>query len=322
LKPASETGWWPLITDPQTRQQLSDLRDAMRLKLADSRWDKERAAVASIQDLRARSFDASGPPVSIGAAEELNQDEAQRLHAALRAFVPWKKGPFSIFGQEIDAEWRSDWKWERFWPYIRSLKGEVVADIGCNNGYYMYRMLAAEAQQVVGFEPMPRHALNFELLQNLYPTPALDFEMLGVEHIDLFPGVFDTIFCLGILYHHTDPVGLLRKMAKALKHRGRLFIDCQGIPGEQPVALTPAGRYAGAGGVWFLPTRSCLENWIRRAGYTRIQWIHAAPLDTAEQRATEWAPLRSLPEFLHQDDPTKTIEGHPAPERFYVMVQL
>ncbi|MDQ3233065.1 MAG: tRNA 5-methoxyuridine(34)/uridine 5-oxyacetic acid(34) synthase CmoB [Pseudobdellovibrionaceae bacterium] len=322
MKPASETGWWTLIQDVGVRQQIADLRETTGPRLLEPRWVAERAAVASIRDLRAASIKADGPSVAIGGASELSPAEHDRLDQALRAFIPWKKGPFSIFGHDIDAEWRSDWKWDRFWPYIRTLKDEVVADIGCNNGYYMYRMLDAGAKHVVGFEPMARHTLNFELLQNLHPTPALDFEMLGVEHIDLFPEVFDTIFCLGILYHHTDPVGLLRKLAKALKYRGRLFIDCQGIPGDDPVALTPAGRYAGASGVWFLPTRSCLENWIRRAGYKRIQWIHAAPLSPSEQRATEWAPLRSLPEFLQTDDPTKTIEGYPAPERFYVMVQL
>jgi tRNA (mo5U34)-methyltransferase len=322
LKESAETGWWPLIKDPAARKELHRLREETRPRLMETRWEAERTAVASVRDLRVRGWRGDQALVQIGEAADLNEEQHARLHTALKAFIPWKKGPFALAGHDIDAEWRSDWKWDRFWPYIRSLKGEVVADIGCNNGYYMYRMLAAGAKQVVGFEPMARHALNFELLQNLHPTPALDFEMLGVEHVDLFSGVFDTIFCLGILYHHTDPVDLLRKMAKALRYRGRLFIDCQGIPGDDPVALTPAGRYAGAGGIWFLPTRSCLENWIRRAGYTRITWIHAAALSTAEQRTTEWAPFKSLPEFLDLSDPSKTIEGYAAPERFYLMVQL
>lgn len=301
---------------------LDVLRASARERLFEDRWANERAALASIRDLRASSLNADGPIVEIGQASDLNPEQSQRLDQALRAFMPWKKGPFHICGHDIDAEWRSDWKWDRLLPGVRSLAGEVVADIGCNNGYYMYRMLAAGARNVVGFEPMARHALNFELMQTLYPTPQIAFELLGVEHIDLFPATFDSIFCLGILYHHTDPVGLLRKMAKALKYRGRLFIDCQGIPGEESLALTPSGRYAGAGGVWFLPTRSCLENWIRRAGYTRIQWLHAAPLAVSEQRRTDWAPVKSLAEFLDPENPQKTIEGYPAPERFYLMVQL
>ncbi len=321
MKPAVETGWWPLIQCESTRQRIEELRQEAEPRMLEARWSKEYKAVLKTQSFKASCLEAGDAMVSIGSAADLDGDQQVLLDEALKAFIPWKKGPFQIFGRTIDAEWRSDWKWDRFWPTIGSLDGQVVADIGCNNGYYMYRMLAAGARQVVGFEPMARHALNFQLMQNFYPTPALDFELLGVEHIDLFADVFDTIFCLGILYHHTDPVGLLRKMFRALKYRGRIFIDCQGIAGDQPVALTPAGRYAGASGVWFLPTRSCLEHWIRRAGYTRIRWIHAADLDTSEQRATQWAPVKSLSDFLEPENPGQTVEGYPAPQRFYLMIQ-
>ncbi len=321
MKPAHETGWWPLIQDEKSRQRICELREAASPRLNEPRWEHQRQAIESIRDLRASVCKAGGPVVEIGLEEDLNGEQKQRLQTALRSFMPWKKGPFSICGQAIDAEWRSDWKWQRFAPFVRSLQGQVVADIGCNNGYYMYRMLAEGAERVIGFEPMARHALNFELLQNLYPTPALDFELLGAESLDLFTGVFDSIFCLGILYHHTDPVSLLRKMASALRQRGRIFIDCQGIPGEDSVALTPASRYAGATGVWFLPTRSCLENWVRRAGYTRLRWIFTEVLDPAEQRRTEWAPIKSLSDFLDPQNRQRTIEGYPAPHRFYLMIQ-
>lgn len=321
MKPAVETGWWSLVPSESARQKICELRQEAEPRLLEARWAKEYKAVLQTSSLRASHLKTDSAVVSIGAPDDLDTAQQLLLDEALKAFIPWKKGPFQIFGRTIDAEWRSDWKWDRFWPTITSLEGQVVADIGCNNGYYMYRMLAAGARQVVGFEPMARHALNFQFMQNFYPTPALDFELLGVEHIDLFEDVFDTIFCLGILYHHTDPVGLLRKMFRALKYRGRIFIDCQGIAGDQPVALTPAGRYAGASGVWFLPTRSCLENWIRRAGYTRIRWIHAADLEPSEQRATPWAPVKSLSDFLDPENPTHTVEGYPAPQRFYLMIQ-
>ena len=47
-----------------------------------------------------------------------------------------------LFGVDIDTEWRSDWKWDRIEPHLGvSLEGKVVADIGCANGYFMFRML-------------------------------------------------------------------------------------------------------------------------------------------------------------------------------------
>ena len=44
---------------------------------------------------------------------------------------------------------------------------------------------------------------------------------------------------LSILYHHTDPVGLLKKMRQALAPGGKLIIDCQGIAGEESMCLVP-----------------------------------------------------------------------------------
>lgn len=319
---SEKPAWWSLVADPLAREQLQALRSAAEHRLYEDRWARERQGLSLITELRASDLDASGAAVRIGRQEDLKEGQQEKLDAALSAFRPWKKGPFSIMGREIDAEWRSDWKWDRFWPSIRSLSGETVADIGCNNGYYMYRILAAGAKQVIGFEPMARNALHFQLMQTLWPTKSIDFELLGAEHIDIFGPIFDTIFCLGILYHHTDPIGLLRKMAKALKPRGRLFIDCQGIAGDMPLALTPASRYAGATGIWFLPTQSCLEHWIRRAGFTKLNWIYADRLSCLEQRSTAWAPIKSLADFLDPSDINQTIEAYPAPERFYLMVQL
>jgi tRNA (mo5U34)-methyltransferase len=69
----------------------------------------------------------------------------------LEALRPWKKGPLSLFGVGIDTEWRSDWKWARLAPELDPLAGKVVADVGCANGYFMYRMLA-ENPKLVRFE--------------------------------------------------------------------------------------------------------------------------------------------------------------------------
>ena len=40
-------------------------------------------------------------------------------------------------------------------------------------------------------------------------------------------------------------------------------------------------------------------------------------LQTEEQRPSKWAPIKSLENFLDPDDPTKTIEGHPAPKNLF-----
>lgn len=300
------------------RQAILEVRQERQARLFEPPTQRYREAVQAVEDLDSNYFNFSDAVVKVGQADELSSEQKERFYQSLEAFCPWKKGPFKLFGVEIDAEWRSDWKWQRILPHIHDLKNRKVADIGCHNGYFMFRMAHQEPRCVIGFEPYAKHFWNFQLIQNIVKQKNLAFELLGVEQIHLYPNFFDTIFCLGILYHHTDPVGLLRKMHTALAPQGEIVIDCQGIPGELPIALTPRKRYAKARGIWFLPTQSCLENWIVRAGFREINCFFAEPLSIKEQRRTPWAEVDSLQEFLHPDNPTRTLEGYPAPWRYYV----
>ena len=301
------------------KTEILALRQDRNPWLFQSRVQTYRNAVEAVQALHCDWFDFSDAVVKVGRADSLSPAQQQRFYDSLRAFCPWKKGPFELFGTSIDTEWRSDWKWGRILPHIQSLKQRRVADIGCHNGYFMFRMAHHQPACVIGFEPVAKHFWNFQLVQNLVRQDMLSFELLGVEHIHFYPAFFDTIFCLGILYHHSDPIGLLRKLRQALAPKGEIVIDCQGIPGDLPVALTPRKRYAQARGIWFLPTQSCLENWMARAGFGKVQCFFAQPLSVEEQRRTAWADVDSLQEFLDPEDPARTIEGYPAPWRYYAI---
>lgn len=313
---------WEKHLSPATdKTSLFKLRSELLKKLDDERFAFGKEALIKAKGIKAKSWSVEGSAVRIGTRDELDSAGHLLLKEVLDAFRPWKKGPYEIFGHEIDSEWRSDVKWDRVRPHLGSLEGEVIADIGCHNGYFMYRMAAEGASSVIGFEPVPTNAYNHFLLQEFIAVPQISFELFGVEHIDLFPETFDTIFCMGILYHHTDPIGLIRKMKKALKPKGRIIIDCQGIPGEDSISLTPSGRYAGASGVWYLPTLSALQNWVKRAGFSQQKVIYSEALSTEEQRATSWAEVKSLKDFLNPDDPLKTVEGYPAPYRHYLIAK-
>lgn len=308
-----------LFDTPLEREAILALRQQRQARLFQPQVGQYSDAVASVQDIASNWFDFSDAVVKVGRAAELTATQQQRWHQALQAFCPWKKGPFELFGVKIDAEWRSDWKWARILPQIQPLQGRRVGDIGCHNGYFMFRIAHHQPACVIGFEPVAKHFWNFQLIQNIVRQEQLRFELLGVEHIDCYPEFFDTLFCLGILYHHRDPIGLLGKIRQALAPKGEIILDCQGIPGELPVALTPHKRYAQARGIWFLPTQSCLENWLARAGFSRIHCFFAAPLSSSEQRRTPWANIASLQDFLNPQDASLTIEGYPAPWRYYMI---
>lgn len=97
-----------------------------------------------------------------------------------------------------------------------------------------------------------------------------------------------------------------------------LIVDCQGIDGDDHIALFPQKRYTNMKGVFFLPTLNTLRNWLQRAQFLDFEVIFSEELSTDEQRTTDWAPVRSLKESLDPDNDKKTVEGYPRAHRFYV----
>ena len=68
------------------------------------------------------SSDLNSDHVTIGRKNDLTEQQHQLIYDAIYALQPWRKGPFSLFGQEIDAEWRSNLKWDRIVPALGDLR--------------------------------------------------------------------------------------------------------------------------------------------------------------------------------------------------------
>lgn len=276
-----------------------------------------RNILHAVHHLRASSCDFSGDVVRIGTDTDISPEEQQLVKQSLRGLMPWRKGPFSVFGIDIDAEWRSERKWNRIVPELPDLSGKIVADIGCNNGYYMFRMAHHRPAFVLGFEPYLQHYSTFKTLNAFAGQDQLQVELLGIEDLALFPKSFDVIFCLGILYHRPSPLAALRDLHTALKPGGWLIIESQAIPGEEPVALFPHSTYAKAPGTWFVPTAACLHNWMTRTGFRKVQQFCEHAMGKEEQRRTAWMEFESYEDFIDKDNPAFTIEGYPAPRRVF-----
>lgn len=277
-----------------------------------------REPYEALHHLQARFTDFSKDAVTIGRADELGETDLCLVREAMRSFMPWRKGPFDVFGVEIDAEWQSWRKWNRLLPALPDLTGKVVADIGCNNGYYMFRMLEHKPRCVIGLEPFLQHYYCFKTLRRMAGANELSIELMGVEDIPLFPACFDVVFLMGIIYHRISPVEMLREIRSAMRPGGVLILESQAIPGEEPVALFPEERYAKVPGTYFVPTASCLRNWLIRTGFSEVEIFCSHPMSCEEQRKTAWMTFESYEDFLYPGNPTLTVEGYPAPLRVYL----
>jgi len=306
--------------------------------------------------------------VTIGAATDIASDID--MQSLMQGLMPWRKGPFSVFGVEIDTEWRSNMKWDRLAPALPELKGKKVLDIGCGSGYYMCRLAAAGPAMVLGADPsdlflaqwtmLSRYLFPFEALSQNAPCgvstrpknphlrsvnsgflgsrslpatfcdsafgekeyPAMGFLPFGYEKILGHVHDMDVVLAMGVLYHQRSPLHFLTELKSFLHKEGTLFLETLIIDSPDDVALFPVDRYAKMRNVYFLPSLSCLKNMCVRAGWKWEAVIDVSYTTPEEQRRTAWIKTESLSDFLDPTDPSKTVEGYPAPMRALVKLGL
>lgn len=254
--------------------------------------------------------------VTIGDPGLMDKGRRRQLQATLMDLHPWRKGPFNLFGLNIDTEWRSDWKWERVQPHIEPLDNRLVLDVGCGNGYHCWRMLGAGAARVIGIDPSPKSVFQFYAIKHFagehHPIDVLPF---GIEQMPKKLKAFDTVFSMGVLYHRRSPMDHLLELKELLRHGGQLVLETLIIEGKDGESLVPKGRYGKMPNVWFLPSADTLIGWMEKIGLRNPRLVDQCKTTTEEQRSTDWMTFDSLETFLDPEDSNKTIEGYPAPIR-------
>lgn len=247
---------------------------------------------------------------------QLSTESFMLICDVAKALIPWRKGPFMINDLEIVSEWNSAIKYNLLEPHL-NLENKLVGDIGCNNGYYMFRALQKNPKHIIGFDPMPLCFLQYQFLQFFLQEERLSFELLGIEELESFQNAFDVLLCLGVLYHRKSPLEAIKRIYNGLKKGGEAIFDSLIIDGDSPITLCPKDRYAKMPNVYFIPTLCAFESWLERCGFKEI--VHIATLKTAfeEQHKTEWSSGESLEDFLDSSG-ERTIEGYPAPKRAYL----
>lgn len=253
---------------------------------------------------------------------EAGCDDATRqaTREALMGLSPWRKGPFEVFGVHVDTEWRSDWKWQRVAPHL-DLVGKRILDVGCGNGYYMWRMLGAGADSVVGVDPNWLFFCQFHAMKRYLPELPVWHLPFALEELPAKLEGFETVFSMGVLYHRRSPIDHLLDLKDCLIRGGELVLETLVVDGDENAALVPEDRYAQMRNVWFLPSVSALELWLRRAGFVDVRCVDVSVTRVEEQRSTEWMRYQSLPDFLDPQDHSRTVEGLPAPMRAVLLAR-
>ena len=165
--------------------------------------------------------------VTVSCANNIDVIVREELTSCLQALHPWRKGPFNIFDVDIDSEWRSNLKWNRIAQQISSLEGKCVLDVGCGNGYYLWRMIGMGARLAFGIDPTELFLAQFAAVKKyMQSNKALVLPFKSEELASLFenhPGSqFDTVFSMGIYYHRKNPSEHLTELFQFFKAGWRI----------------------------------------------------------------------------------------------------
>ena len=277
-----------------------------------SKWQN---AIDSFPKIIPSKIDFTKSTINIGDSTDCSLDENTQFKKLLMELQPWRKGPYNIFGNFIDTEWRSDWKWDRLKNYISPLKNKKILDVGSGNGYHCWRMLGEGARSVIGIDPFMLSVFQFHAINNFIKTNSLWLLPLKMEEFPQQTKFFDTVFSMGVLYHRRSPFNHLYELRDAIHSKGELVLETLVIDGKLGEVLVPEGRYAQMRNVWFIPSTLTLESWLRKSGFKNVRLVDVTLTTTDEQRKTDWMKFDSLSNFLSQTDSSKTIEGYPAPKR-------
>lgn len=281
-------------------------------------------ALARLPQVMPSTIDLNADCIQVGASTDLTYEQQVLLRKSLETFIPWRKGPFNLFGIHIDTEWRSDWKWQRVLPHLSSLKDRTILDVGCGSGYHLWRMRGAGARLAIGIDPSLFFLMQFQAVRHYLPTEPVYYLPLKSEDLPtLKEGEgFDTVFSMGVLYHRRSPLQHLQELKNVLRAGGELVLETLIIDGDERTVLMPEDRYGKMRNVWFIPSTAMLELWLRRLGFVDIRTVDVGQTSLEEQRRTDWMRFESLADFLDPQDRHLTIEGYPAPKRAVLIAHL
>ncbi|MBQ8708248.1 MAG: tRNA 5-methoxyuridine(34)/uridine 5-oxyacetic acid(34) synthase CmoB [Succinivibrionaceae bacterium] len=307
-----------ILADARLRPWLESLLPYLGSWTRDNRHGDFRrwcGQLEKISDLRSDCC-RFGSSIEIGSADEIPSGRQKELRNALMQFQPWRKGPYRLFGIDIDTEWRSDLKWDRLCGEIADLNGRYALDVGCSNGYHMWRMRDAGARQVFGIDPCLHYLFQFLAIRSLAGGPAgIHLFPMVLEQLPHDLPAFDTAFSMGVIYHQKSPFVHLEHLRQLLTPGGQLVLETLVVSGDEKTVLTPEDRYACMGNVWCIPSVKAALLWLRKTGFSNPRLINVSVTGEEEQHRSVWGCTESLADFLDRQNPELTAEGYEAPRR-------
>lgn len=227
-----------------------------------------------------------------------------------------------MYGTYINSEWNCNYKWNRIKKHFSPLKNRLVLDVGCNNGYYMWRMIGCGANAVIGIDPTYLFLYQFESIKKLlFYNYKIYLLPLKIEN---FPPTkaFNTIFSMGVLYHQKSPIDHILQLKNQLLKGGELILETLVVIGDEKTIIFPEKKIANMNNVWFIPSILLLLLWLKKCGFKNIRIVHCIMINANEQKNTEWINKNSFFKYFNFKKSKKTLEGYLSPYRATLIAKI
>jgi SAM-dependent methyltransferase len=168
------------------------------------------------------------------------------------------------------------------------LTGTTVLDVGCNSGYFSFDLADRGAASVVGVDLREENIAQARFLAEHYGIHNVSFEVSDAE-ADAPVGQWDVVLNLGLLYHVTQPLALLRQTYEWCRRFAVIDTVCTHEPfsgyivvGDRDVDRPVEGRAE----IELHPTYRGAIDTIRAAGFSEIIEITGTADETPPSYAT------------------------------------
>lgn len=138
--------------------------------------------------------------------------------------------------------------------------GKRVVDLGCLEGGYAVG-LARAGFDVLGIEVRQSNFENCQRVKAGTHLPNLTFACDDVRNLGKY-GVFDVVFCCGLLYHLDEPRKFIELMAKACRRVA--IIDTHVADTRRKFALSKVTQNEGWTGRWVRERHEHHRRWFHR----------------------------------------------------------
>ena len=236
--------------------------------------------------------------------------------------VPWRKGPFKLFGLPIQSEWNCNFKWQRLVGQLPSIENDAILDVGSGYGYFAWRMRANGARFVACLEPNFISFVQYHFLNFFSDDIGIRFVPVSLENSPRANFLFDKVFMMGTLYHTKNPFEHLKRATSFLKQRGYLILETLIFESDKVALFVPKDKYALMPNVWHIPSFLAIKKWLCDLGYLKVDLIDVDTTSQIEQSSSLHMPYKSLSDGIDHEDRNMTVELYPRPKRGIILAQL